>query len=82
MTPSAFCRFFKKRTGKTFSQALNEIRIGHACKLFIGQGLPVSEVCYRSGYNSLSYFNRKFKAITNHSPLAYRRRFFGAPGGG
>lgn len=78
MNDSAFCKFFKKRTGKTFSQALNEIRIGHACKLFIEQGLPVSQVCYQSGYNSLSYFNRKFKAITKHSPLAYRRRFFQA----
>lgn len=79
MNDSAFCKFFKKRTGKTFSQALNEIRIGHACKLFIEEGPPVSEVCYRSGYNSLSYFNRKFKAITQYSPLAYRRRFFQTP---
>lgn len=76
MNPSAFCKFFKKRTGKTFSQALNEIRIGHACKLFIKNGFSVSQVCYECGYNSLSYFNRKFKAITDYSPLAYKRRFF------
>ncbi len=78
MNTSAFCKFFKKRTSKTFSQALNEIRVGHACKLFMKEGLSVSEVCFRSGYNNLSYFNRKFKAITKYSPLEYRRRFFQA----
>lgn len=76
MNDSAFCKFFKNRTGKTFSTILNEIRIGHACKLFIEQGLSVSEVCYACGYNSLSYFNRKFKAITRYSPMAYRKRFY------
>ena len=77
MSPSAFCKFFKKRTGKTFSRALNEIRIGHACRLFIEEGLPVAQVCYRSGYNHPSYFNRQFKAITGLAPLQYRQRFFG-----
>jgi AraC-like DNA-binding protein len=76
MITSAFCKFFKKRTGKTFSHVLNEIRIGHACKLFIEQGLSVSDVCYSSGYNSLSYFNRQFKANTKYSPLEYRKRFY------
>ena len=75
MITSAFCKFFKKRSGKTFSHVLNEIRIGHACRLFIEQGLSVSDVCYSSGYNSLSYFNRQFKANTKYSPLEYRERF-------
>ncbi len=79
MTTSAFCKFFKSRTGKTFSNILNEIRIGHACKLFIEEGLSVSEVCYACGYNSLSYFNRKFKAITKFSPMEYRKRFYLEP---
>ncbi|MBL7697301.1 MAG: AraC family transcriptional regulator [Chitinophagaceae bacterium] len=79
MSVSAFCKFFKSRTGKTFSHILNEIRIGHACKLFIEQGSSVSNVCYSSGYNSLSYFNRKFKAVTKFSPLEYRNRFYKEP---
>lgn len=76
MVTSAFCKFFKKRTGKTFSRVLNEIRIGHACKLFIEQGQSVSEVCYACGYNSLSYFNKKFKEQAGYSPLEYRKRFY------
>jgi AraC-like DNA-binding protein len=79
MSDSAFCKFFKSRTGKTFSHILNEIRIGHACKLFIEQGNSVSDVCYSSGYNSLSYFNRKFKAVTKFAPLEYRNRFYTEP---
>lgn len=79
MSPPAFCKFFKKHTGKTFSHTLNEIRIGHACKLFIEQGLPVTEVCYRSGYNTPSYFNRWFKRITGVAPLQYRKKFYAPP---
>lgn len=75
MSPSAFCKFFKKRTGKTFSQTLNQFRIGHACRLFIEEGLPVAEACYKSGYNTPSYFNRKFKSITGYTPLQYRKKF-------
>ena len=76
MSVSAFCKFYKKRTGKTFTQTLNEIRVGHACKLFIEKGLSVSEVCYQSGFNNLSYFHRNFKKITHFAPLEYRKRFY------
>jgi AraC-like DNA-binding protein len=79
MSAAAFCKFFKSRTGKTFSRTLNEIRIGHACKMFIEQGNSVSDICYSSGYNSLSYFNRKFKAITKYSPMDYRKHFYLEP---
>jgi AraC-like DNA-binding protein len=76
MSVSAFCKFYKKRTGKTFTQTLNEIRVGHACKLFIEKGLSVAEVCYQSGFNNLSYFHRNFKKLTQFAPLEYRRRFY------
>ena len=76
MSVSAFCKYYKKRTGKTFTQTLNEVRIGHACKLFIEKGLTVSEVCYQSGFNNLSYFHRNFKKITQYPPLEYRKRFY------
>jgi AraC-like DNA-binding protein len=75
MSVSAFCKFYKKRTGKTFTQSLNEIRIGHACKLMMDDSLSVSEVCFQSGFNNLSYFHRNFKKITKFPPLTYRYRF-------
>jgi AraC-like DNA-binding protein len=75
MSPSAFCRFFKKRTGKTFSSFLNELRIGYACKLLMEKDLTVSQICYESGFNNFSYFSRQFKAITHLSPLKYKKQF-------
>jgi AraC-like DNA-binding protein len=75
MNVSAFCHYFKKSTGKTLSEFVNEIRIGYACKLLIEKDLTVSEVCFESGYNGLSNFNKVFKAITQHSPLNYRKEF-------
>ena len=81
MSTSAFCKFFKKRTGQTFSQTLNEIRIGHACTLFMEQGITVAEACYRSGYNNPSYFYRQFKSITGLKPGTYRKQFSDGKGG-
>ena len=77
MSPSGFCKFFKKHTRKTFSHVLNEMRIGHACKLILEEELPITRVCYQSGYNSMSHFNRQFKHITGSTPLKYRKRFLG-----
>ncbi len=73
MSPTAFCRFFKQRTRKTFSQFLNEVRIGGACKLLLSERYTVSEIAYQCGYNNISNFNRQFKAITNYTPQGYAK---------
>lgn len=75
LTDSAFCKFLKRHTGKTFSFILNEIRIGHACRLLNETAHSVGEVAYQSGYTNASYFNRKFRAFTGLTPLQYRRRW-------
>ncbi|WP_304237926.1 AraC family transcriptional regulator [Jiulongibacter sediminis] len=77
MSESAFSRYFKKRTRKTFSTFLTEIRIEHACKLLQKDHHSVSEVSYESGFNNLSNFNRQFKSLKNTTPLNYRARFLG-----
>lgn len=71
MNPSAFSRFFKRIHRKTFTKYLNEIRIGYACKLLIEQKNSVSSVCYESGFNNISNFNRQFKSIVGMSPTEY-----------
>ncbi|CAG5010672.1 HTH-type transcriptional activator RhaR [Dyadobacter sp. CECT 9275] len=73
MSPNAFCRYFKKQTQKNFFWFVNEIRIGHACKLLQQNELNISQVCYESGFQSLTNFNKFFKRITGKSPLVYRR---------
>ena len=75
LSPTAFCRYFKSRTNKTFSQFLNEIRIGHACKLLIERDLSISEVCYHSGFNYPSNFHKQFKKIKCITPQAYQARY-------
>ena len=75
LSPTAFCRYFKSRTNKTFSHFLNEIRIGHACKLLIERDLSISEVCYQSGFNYPSNFHKQFKKINKITPQAYQARY-------
>ncbi|MEN8247603.1 MAG: AraC family transcriptional regulator [Bacteroidota bacterium] len=73
MSSTAFCRYFKHHTRKTYSRYLNEIRIGQACKLLVDRSFSVSEVCYKSGFNNISNFNRQFKKITDFTPSEYQK---------
>lgn len=73
MTPPAFSSFFKKRTQKCFSSFLNEIRIGHACKLLQDLEITISEVCYLSGFQNFTNFNKFFKHFTGKVPREYRK---------
>lgn len=75
MSSNAFCRYFKSRTGKTFSQFLIEIRVGHACKLLIENNLSVKEICFETGFHNFASFHKYFKQITGKSPLNYRRAY-------
>ncbi|PKA97709.1 AraC-like DNA-binding protein [Flavobacteriaceae bacterium MAR_2009_75] len=73
MNASAFSRFFKRVHRKTFTRYLNEIRVGYACKLLMEHRNTVSSVCYESGFNNISNFNRQFKTIVGMSPSDYIR---------
>jgi AraC-like DNA-binding protein len=72
MTPHAFCRYFKKHTRLTFISFLNEVRINEACKkLLEGSFESVSSIEYDCGFNSITNFNRVFKATIGKSPREY-----------
>ncbi len=73
MTPTSFCRYFKKHTKKSFHTVLNEIRVGHACKLLIENKMNISGICYESGFNNVSNFNEQFKKIKGITPSQYIR---------
>ena len=75
MTPPAFCRFFKKRTNKTFSHFLNEFRIGKSCQLLLNSEKSIKQICYEVGFNSLTNFNRTFKSFKAITPSAFRKNF-------
>lgn len=75
MTEAAFCRYFKSRTNKTFSDFVKEIRIGNACKILQNEQKSISQICYESGYNTVSNFNNQFKLLKGVSPLQYQKLY-------
>lgn len=75
MTPTAFSRFFRLRTGKTFSDFLIETRIGAATRYLVDTSMSVSEICYQSGFNNISNFNRIFRKKKGCSPKVFRDHY-------
>jgi AraC-like DNA-binding protein len=75
MTDAAFCRYFKSRTNKTFSDFVKEIRIGNACKMLQDENKSISQTCYESGYNTVSNFNNQFKSLKGISPKQYQKLY-------
>ncbi len=74
MTIPSFCRYFKKITNKTFTQFVNEYRLVHASKLLAEQPISITEICFASGFNNFSHFNKSFKAFTGQNPSQYRNQ--------
>lgn len=75
MSEVAFSRFFKKKTGNSFVDTLNEIRLGHASRLLIDTTQSINEVAFSSGFNNMSHFNRLFKKKKKATPKAFRETY-------
>ena len=73
--PTAFCRYFKERTKKTFVQYLNDMRIGHAKKFLIEGKMKISTLSMEVGFNNLSNFIEQFKKSTNMLPSEYQEKY-------
>ncbi|MEH6534786.1 MAG: AraC family transcriptional regulator [Psychroserpens sp.] len=72
MTVPAFCRYFKKSTGKTFTKLVNEYRVVHATKLLSESQMSIADVAFECGFNNFSHFNKLFKEFTGKSASKYR----------
>ena len=75
MSSAAFSRFFKKKTNRTFSKFVNEVRIGEACRMLIEKDDDVTRIAYACGFNNLSNFNRRFKLLKRCTPIEFRRQW-------
>lgn len=75
MSPSAFSRFFKLRSGKTVTDYITEIRLGHATRLLLDTTNSISEICYECGFSNLSNFNRIFKKEKGCPPTEFRNNY-------
>ena len=75
MTPTAFSRYFKQRTAKNISEYIVDIRLGHAARLLVDTSDSVSEICWATGFNTLSNFNRLFRKRKGCSPTEFREKY-------
>ncbi|MFC6101047.1 AraC family transcriptional regulator [Olivibacter domesticus] len=73
LVPSSFCRYFKHRTGKTYTQFLQNIRIGYACKLLLENHDTIKQICYDSGFTNYTSFHEIFKSVTGRTPKVYQK---------
>jgi AraC-like DNA-binding protein len=69
-----FTRFFKETTGMTFIQYLNNYRISKAVKYLTETDDPITEVAFRSGFDSIKTFNRVFKQLKGCSPSSFKKQ--------
>ena len=75
MSVPAFTRFFKRCTGKTFTEYLTELRVGSACRFLVETDRSVTEVCFAAGFHNVSTFNRRFRELKGMTPRAFRNQF-------
>ena len=73
LSPGAFCKFFKRITGKTFSDYVNDIRIANVCSQLMATDKQVAEIAYGNGFETLTYFNRVFLRKKKMRPGSYRK---------
>ena len=75
MAEGSLCRFFRENMGITLFEYLNRIKTDFACKLLMDPDLSIMEVCFDSGFNNLSHFNKQFRKAIGMPPSKYRKRF-------
>lgn len=76
MNPSAFCRYFKSKTGKTLKNYIAHMRASYACKLLLTRNMNISQISNECGFETVSYFNRTFKENTGYTPTQYKYLMF------
>jgi AraC-like DNA-binding protein len=77
LSASAFSRLFAKATGVKFSDYVNDLRIGHACRMLIESDLPITAISHQAGFKNLSNFNRTFLRLRHIPPRDFRSQYRG-----
>lgn len=75
MTPTAFCKYFKKTTRKTFMETVIDFRINYATQQLIETDKSIADICFGSGFKDMSHFYKTFTSRMEISPLNYRKQF-------
>ena len=69
-----FSNVFRKETGKTFVQYSNNLKLKYARNLLVASKMTVNEICYKSGFRSVSTFLHEFKKKYGVTPVKYRKQ--------
>lgn len=75
MTPTSFSRYFTTANNKGFAKFISELRVKHACKLLTDTDLSITTISERSGFKTLSNFNKQFKDEMKKTPSDYKKEF-------
>jgi AraC-like DNA-binding protein len=75
MTPTSFSRYFTTVNNKGFAKFISELRVKHACKLLTETDLSIAIIAERSGFKTLSNFNKQFKDEMKKKPSDYKKEF-------
>ncbi len=74
MTESGFSRFFRRATGNTFSDFVNQVRVNRACQLLMESDRFITHICYEVGFNNVANFNRRFLNVKGMTPSEFRKQ--------
>ena len=74
MTESSFSRFFRRATGNTFTDFVNQVRVNRACQLLMESERLITDICYEVGFNNVANFNRRFLNVKGMTPSEFRRQ--------
>jgi AraC-like DNA-binding protein len=77
MTEASFSRFIKSHTGQSFTDSLNDIRLGHVSRMLIDTSFSIAEIAFKCGYNNLANFNRIFKTRKGLTPKEFKQNYIG-----
>jgi len=75
LSNAAFTRNFRRATGTTLVDYVNDLRIGHACRMLAESAALITDICFESGFTNLSNFNRCFLRRRGMTPSQFRRQF-------
>ncbi|UZR93846.1 AraC family transcriptional regulator [Chondrinema litorale] len=75
LTPNAFCKYFKRRTNKSFIEYLNELRINYSCELIMTDKYSIKEIADLTGFNNRSNFNRQFIKLVGKTPSQFSKEY-------
>jgi AraC-like DNA-binding protein len=73
LTAAAFSRFFRRKTGRTFEEYVNDARVARACRALLESDRSVTDIAYEVGFGSLAHFHRTFRRVKGTTPTEYRQ---------